>query len=158
MTSGLPNLLPITTKSRITLSQTPGLGRRVTELRERRGLLQRDLASRAGLSVSFLSEVENDHRTPGAEVLLRLADALGASLDYLLRGEDPRTEPTPLTIPPSLQEAAEQEHWSYTMTADLLRAQASVVAKRTPGSRGEHPIKQWIREDWLRLHEALFSQ
>lgn len=140
------------------MSQTPGLGRRIAELRSRRGLLQKDLADNAGVSISFLSEVENDRRTPGAEVLLRIADALGASLDYLVRGEAARPEPRPVTIPPSLQAAAEQEQWSYTLTADLLRAQASVVGRRTPGGRGEQKLKDWTKEDWIRLHSALFNQ
>lgn len=152
------NVLPTRTKSRGAVSQTSGLGRRIGELRTTRGLLQKDLAEQAGVSVSFLSEIENDRRTPGAEVLLKLADVLGASLDYLVRGEDSRPEPQPLTIPPSLQAAAEQEHWSYSLTADLLRAQASVVSRRTPGGRGEHKLKDWVKEDWIRLHGALFGQ
>jgi transcriptional regulator with XRE-family HTH domain len=134
------------------------LGRRIAELRSQRGLLQKDLADRADVSVSFLSEVENDRRTPGAELLLRIADSLGASLDYLVRGEEARPEPRPVTIPPSLQEAAEQEQWSYSLTADLLRAQASVVGRRTPGGRGEHKVKDWLKDDWIRLHTAQFDQ
>lgn len=138
------------------VTQTPGLGKRIAELRERRGLLQKELATAAGLSVSFLSEVENDRRAPGAEVLLRIADALGASLDYLVRGEAPPAELKPLTIPPALQEAAEEQYWSYAVTADLLRAQSSVLARRTPGSRGEHALKDWAKDDWIRLCHALF--
>lgn len=140
------------------MSQTPGLGRRIAELRSARSLLQKDLADQAGISVSFLSEVENDRRTPGAEALLKLADVLGASLDYLVRGEEARQEPKPVTIPPSLQAAAEQEQWSYSLTADLLRAQASVVGRRTPGGRGEQKLKDWTKDDWIRLHAALFEQ
>ena len=140
------------------MSQTPGLGRRIAELRSQRGLLQKDMADKAGVSVSFLSEVENDRRTPGAEVLLRIADALGALLDYLVRGEETRPEPRPVTIPPSLQEAAEQEQWSYSLTADLLRAQASVVGRRTPGGRGERDMKDWAKDDWIRLHAALLKR
>ena len=140
------------------MSQTPGLGRRVAELRKQQGLLQKDLAEKAGISVSFLSEVENDRRTPGAEILLKIADSLGASLDYLVRGKDARPEPKPLTIPPSLQAAAEQEYWSYSLTADLLRAQASVLGRRTPGGRGERKWEDWTKDDWIRLHAALFEQ
>lgn len=141
------------------MSQTPGLGRRIAELRDRRGLLQKDLAARAGLSVSFLSEVENDRRTPGAEVLLRIADTLGASLDYLVRGDDSRpAEPKPLTFPPALQDAAEERGWSYTATADLLRAQATVLARRTPDKRGGQEARDWTAEDWIRLHTALFGE
>ena len=140
------------------MSQTPGLGRRIAEQRERRGLLQKDLANQASLSVSFLSEVENERRTPGAEVLLRIGDVLGASLDYLVRGEELRPEPRPVTIPIALQEAAEQEHWTYAMTADLLRAQGSVLAKRTPDGRAERHLREWTKVDWIRLHQALFGR
>ena len=140
------------------MSQTAGLGSRIADLRTRKGILQKDLADQAGISVSFLSEVENDRRTPGAEVLLRVADALEASLDYLLRGEAERSEPRPLTIPASLQEAAEEQQWTYGATAALLRAQATVLARRTPTGRGEHRLRDWSKQDWIRLHTALFDE
>lgn len=119
---------------------------------------QKDLAEKAQVSVSFLSEVENNHRAPGSKVLLRIADALGASLDYLVRGEEARPEPEPLTFPPSLQEAAEQEQWSYGVTASLLRAQSSVRFKRTPDGRGKKPPREWEKEDWIRLHALLYEE
>jgi transcriptional regulator with XRE-family HTH domain len=121
-------------------------------------MLQKELADLAGISVGFLSEVENDHRTPGAEILLRIADVLGASLDYLLRGEETRPEPKPLTIPPSLHEAAEERQWSYSVTASLIRAQSAVMFRRTPTGRGEERPRDWTKEDWFRLHDALYEQ
>ena len=140
------------------LSKPTTLGGRVADLRARKGILQKNLADEAGISVGFLSEVENDHRTPGAEILLRVADALGASLDYLLRGEEARPEPKPLTIPTSLQEAAEERHWSYGVTASLLRAQSTVLFRRTPTGRGEERPRDWSKQDWFRLHEALYEE
>src|SRR5690606_6240472 len=134
------------------------LGERVADLRTRKGMLQKDLAEQAAVSVGFLSEVENDRRTPGAEVLLRIADALGASLDYLLRGEETRAEPKPLTIPPALQEAAEERNWSYSVTASLLRAQSAVLFRRTPTGRGEERPRDWSKEDWFRLYDALYEE
>lgn len=119
---------------------------------------QKDLAEKAQVSVSFLSEIENNHRTPGSEVLLRIADALGASLDYLVRGKDTRPEPEPLTFPPPLQEAAEQEQWSYGVTASLLRAHSSVRYKRTPDGQGRKPPREWEKEDWIRLHALLYEE
>lgn len=139
------------------MSDVATLGSRIADLRARRGLIQKDLADRAAVSVGFLSEVENDHRIPGAEVLLRIADALGASLDYLLRGEEPRPEPKPLTIPTSLQAAAEERHWSYQVTASLLRAHSAVLFRRTPTGRGEEKPRDWTKEDWFRLHSALYE-
>jgi len=140
------------------VSQTVGLGSRIADLRTQKGMLQKELAEQAGISVSFLSEVENGHRMPGAEALLRIADVLEASLDHLLRGETGRPEPKPLTIPPALQEAAEEQHWSYGATAALLRAQTTVLARRTPTGRGEHRVRDWTKEDWIRLHSALFAE
>lgn len=140
------------------MSNPKTLGERIADLRTRKGMLQKDLAERAAISVGFLSEVENDRRTPGAEVLLRIADALGASLDYLLRGEEARPEPKPLTIPPALQEAAEERNWSYSVTASLLRAQSAVLFRRTPTGRGEEQPRDWSKDDWFRLYEALYEE
>jgi transcriptional regulator with XRE-family HTH domain len=139
------------------VSTPSSLGGRVADLRARKGMLQKDLADQAGISVGFLSEVENGHRTPGAEVLLRIADVLGASLDYLLRGQDPKAEAKPVLIPPSLQEAAEERHWSYEVTASLLRAQGEVRFRRTPTGRGTERPRDWSKQDWIRLHDVLYE-
>ncbi len=139
------------------MSTPSSLGGRVADLRARKSLLQKDLADQAEISVGFLSEVENGHRTPGAEVLLRIADVLGASLDYLLRGHESKPETKPIVIPPSLQEAAREQDWSYQETASLLRAQAEVRFRRTPGGRGVERIRDWSRDDWIRLHQVLYE-
>ena len=67
---------------------TDAFGKRLAATRRQRRLTQTELARRATLSVAFLSELENGHREPGASSLLRLADALLVSLDYLLRGHE----------------------------------------------------------------------
>src|SRR5690606_10678174 len=65
------------------------LGERIQKLREMQGLSLAALARKAGVSTSYLWEVENGKRInlTGA-VLERLADALGCSVDYLLGRED----------------------------------------------------------------------
>lgn len=135
----------------------PGLGKRIAEIRDRRGLTQKELAEQADLSVSFLSEVENEHRDIGTEALLRIAHAIGASLDYLVKGTEPDSEESakPLLIPPSLHEAAQQRGWSYSVTATVLAAQQSVVARRTPTGRAERPAREWTPADWIKLHASL---
>jgi transcriptional regulator with XRE-family HTH domain len=53
-------------------------GRRLRELREARRWSQVDLASHAGLSIGYISKLENDlYRRPSADVFLRLAKAVG---------------------------------------------------------------------------------
>ncbi|MBW4329951.1 DUF2083 domain-containing protein [Stakelama sp. CBK3Z-3] len=50
-------------------------GHRVRALRKRLSISQRDLARRLGISVSYLSQIENDGRPVTAPVLLALAEA-----------------------------------------------------------------------------------
>src|SRR3954453_13987215 len=88
------------------------VGRRIAACREARGWTQKRLADESDLSVPFLSDVENDKRAIGSDGLLRLADALGASLDYLMKGTlDTSAVRTPLVIPHELAQAAEEHSW-----------------------------------------------
>ena len=60
-------------------------GRRLRELRERRGLKMRELARKARISPAFLSKVERGITTPPAERKLRaLAKALGEEPEVML--------------------------------------------------------------------------
>jgi transcriptional regulator with XRE-family HTH domain len=65
------------------------LGPRVKELRERRGLSQRELSEQLRISKSVLAEVEASIRAPTLNVLLLLATFFGVTLDSLL-GRDMR--------------------------------------------------------------------
>jgi transcriptional regulator with XRE-family HTH domain len=64
-----------------------GFGRRVKELRRARGWTKRELAERAQMHDSYVGKVENGtlRRPPSAEVIRRMADALGVSEGELLR-------------------------------------------------------------------------
>lgn len=134
------------------------LGGRIAALRERRGWTQRQLAEAAGLSPTFLSEIENDRRNVGAAILLRIADTLDASLDYLLRGEEDRPPlRRPVVVPPELSAAAEEQGWSYSQTVALLQARQVVMARRGGAPDDERPIRQWTREQWVQFHGRLFG-
>src|ERR1017187_6884843 len=82
----------------------PEVGKRIAEVRDERGLTQRQLADKAGLSIAFLSEIENGKRNLSSRKLLRIADELNVSTDYLLRGEHTTIEEQPITIPSELQD------------------------------------------------------
>src|SRR5947208_16959734 len=91
----------------------PTLGERIAECRDRLGWPQRVLADKAQLSVTFISEIENNRRAPGADALLRLAEALGVSLDYLVKWvAEASPDPRPLVIPAELAQAADKHGWS----------------------------------------------
>ena len=63
------------------------LGRRIRDERGRRGLSLEDLAERAGVSRSMLSDVERGSKLPTVLVLDRIATGLGTSIARLL-GEE----------------------------------------------------------------------
>lgn len=61
------------------------LGERLRGARHRAGLSLRALAEQVGVSAQAISKYERDLDTPGSAVLIRLAKALGVSVEYLLR-------------------------------------------------------------------------
>jgi len=60
------------------------LGENVRRLRKERGLSQEELAFRAGMKRSYLSDLERGTRNPTVHALGRLADALNTSATTLL--------------------------------------------------------------------------
>lgn len=65
-------------------------GPRILKLRKERGLSQKDLAQKIGISNSSLGNYENDLGVPPLNVAEDLADAFNVSLDYLVSGEKPK--------------------------------------------------------------------
>src|SRR6266480_888425 len=130
----------------------PTPGDRIREAREAKGWTQEDLAAKAGISKGFLSDVENNKRNVSAENALKIADALGVSLDFLMRGEQGREEAArePVRIPPELSQAAQELGLSYSETLTLLDAHEAVVARRS-----NQFIRRRTVEDWKRLREAI---
>jgi transcriptional regulator with XRE-family HTH domain len=60
------------------------IGRRVFDVRMRKGLSQKGLAERAGITSVFLSNIENAHNRASLATFLKLANGLGVSADALL--------------------------------------------------------------------------
>ena len=58
---------------------------RIKQARVRKGLSQRDLADRVGVSAMALSKYERGLMKPGSDVLLRLAKALDVNVGYFFR-------------------------------------------------------------------------
>ena len=56
----------------------------VRELRQRKKLTQTDVAQRAGISLTYVSEIERGVRNPTLAVIVRLARALDASPSQLV--------------------------------------------------------------------------
>ena len=119
------------------------LGLRIKKYREERGMTATQLADKADISKSYLSELEaapDDARGPSANVLYRIADALGVAMSDLLgRPIIPdRTHPRPA----SLIRFGEMYKVPETDLRMLERIQFRGEVPRTP-------------ERWLFIYQAI---
>src|SRR5687768_5898962 len=113
------------------------VGKRLRHVREQRSLTLDQLADKSGVSKSFLWGVEQDKTGISGERLMRVANVLGASLDFLLRGQ-PAPEsyrPPVIEIPAELSELAEELELTHRQTLALLEVNQSIVAHRSDKSR-----------------------
>lgn len=126
------------------------VGGRIRLVRTKRGWSLEQLADKAGISKSFLWEVERGSDI-GGERLLRVANALNASLDYLMRGQvsEDENKTSPVEIPAEVDELAKEAGLTYRQTLALMEIDRSVMAHRRDVRRTRD------REYWDRLYEAM---
>ena len=134
------------------MPQLDTVGQRINYIRTQMGLSLEALAERAGLSKSFLWEVEQDRSDISGRRLLQLADALNASVEFLLRGgaAPAEYEPPSVEVPRSLGELAEEEGLTYRQMMTILEIEHSIVARRGGVPRGTKG-----KEDWRSLYLAV---
>ena len=63
-------------------------GERLKEIREERGVSMSELARQMGTSQQNISRWEKGERVPSGETLIKLADFLNVSIDYLVGREN----------------------------------------------------------------------
>lgn len=63
------------------------VGKRIMERRKKLGLTQEALAEKGDLTTQFVSYAESGKRGSRPENLMKIASALGTSVDYLLTGD-----------------------------------------------------------------------
>jgi transcriptional regulator with XRE-family HTH domain len=128
------------------------VGERVKRIRQYLEWTQDRLAQESGLSKSFISEIENDKANMSGENLLRIANTLNTSLDYLMKGEpEPDSkQDRAVEIPPALSAMAEEQGLSYRSTVSLLKTQDAWLAKRSSKEK-----KTMSKEDWLAVYMVL---
>jgi transcriptional regulator with XRE-family HTH domain len=64
------------------------LGKRIEDLRRKRGLTSRELAAGVQVTSSLISQIEHDKTSPSLDTLRRIAKALRVPLTYLLLEDD----------------------------------------------------------------------
>ncbi len=67
---------------------TPTVGKTINRLRKQKQLTLDQLAGQCGVSKSMLSQIERNETNPTLAIVWRLADALGQTIDELIRGEE----------------------------------------------------------------------
>ena len=70
--------------AKTTLSSDEPFGQRLARLRRERGFTQVELGEKSGMIQALISDYERDKLRPYADVVVRLAVALGVSTDELL--------------------------------------------------------------------------
>ena len=126
-----------------------GLGRKLRELRESRGLSGRQVAQAVGISPTRYRDFEagfTHHRpehpaVPNRELVLKLARFLDFPADVLLRlGGHPVEEPTPPPVPSQLDVEAAEVVETYRnlpeRERDLLLAIVRTFRVKTRGQQG----------------------
>lgn len=68
-------------------------GLRVKEMRKHRHWTQKELANQVGIRFQLLNKYEGGQHIPPAETLIKLAETLDTTVDYLLTGNPIKEEP-----------------------------------------------------------------
>jgi transcriptional regulator with XRE-family HTH domain len=108
------------------------------------------LAERTSISKGFLSDAETGNRNVSSQNILKIANALNASLEYIMRGTETPHHPEPLTIPHELIQAARELNLSFPHTEALLLAHRSVVARRS-----NEGLRSPSVDDWKELYGTI---
>lgn len=131
------------------------VGERIKSRRDELDWTQDDLAGKAKISKSFLSDLENGKRNVGADKLLDIARALSLSLDYLMTGKNAKKKATEASekevqIPKALAEFAGDEGLSFRQAIALLEMQNQIIAHRSSTKKGDLE-----KVDWQKFYEAV---
>jgi len=133
--------------------ETVSLAKRLRQERNRAGLTLDQLADRAGISKTYLWELEQDKagaKKPSADILLRIAQALSITIADLMGLPSVRVDDENVIIPPSLIEFRDMmaEQMKQPITDEELR---DLAATRF---RGGQPR---TKEAWYQLYVTLRS-
>jgi transcriptional regulator with XRE-family HTH domain len=112
------------------------VGRQVRRWRTERGLTLARVAERSGLTVGYLSQIENDKATPSLGVLGQIADALDVSPAWFLMDDAPPPRVVRATERPiTLTDGGRIEHVDGRTSRDV----SVIEVTGSPGSRvGSH--------------------
>src|SRR5687767_14731127 len=132
------------------------LGERIKALRVERELQQRQLAEKAGLTPSMVSQIESGRLSPSLHTLGKIATALGVSIASLFESEARgRIQITRQKDYPVVSFDGSSETWSV-LGAGLFDGKIRAVASTLePRSRGVKTDKVLIKPGQMKLFYVL---
>jgi transcriptional regulator with XRE-family HTH domain len=132
------------------------LGARIKSLRLERELQQRQLAEKADLAPSMVSQIESGRLTPSLNTLRKIADALGVTIATLFDGQPAgRIQVSRLRDYPVVSFDGSTEQWSV-LGAGLFEGRIrAVVSTLAPRSRGVTTDKVVIKPGQMKLFYVL---
>jgi transcriptional regulator with XRE-family HTH domain len=132
------------------------LGERIRALRTERELQQRQLAEKAGLTPSLVSQIESGRLTPSLNTVRRLADALGVTIASLFDGQPAGSVVvTRKKDYPVVSFDGSSEKWTV-LGAGLFQGKIrAVVSTLGPRSRGVKTDKVVIKPGQMKLFYVL---
>jgi len=74
------------------------VGERIRHFRKEKGLSQEDLASLANLHATYIGQLERGEKNPTLNSMLKIADALGISLEQLFQAMEMNNESKDYTL------------------------------------------------------------
>ena len=86
------------------------IGQRLKKLRKKHQLTQQALADKVGLNYVQIGRYEVGRATPSSDALVRLAQALGTTTDYLMNGSQQEAASVQLTDKELLRQFQEVQH------------------------------------------------
>ena len=128
-------------------STHPGIGETLQRVRRERGLSLRTLASRAGFSPSFVSQVENGQTSPSIASLEKLAANLDLRLVDFFGELASSHEPTESTRRRQLESAWSRSSVEPVLPRDALqRLDALEITIASGGRSGKKPSPAWSEQ------------
>ena len=132
------------------------LGQRIKALRTERALQQRQLAEKAGLTPSLLSQIESGRLTPSLHTLGKLAGALGVSIASLFEATpNGRLHVTRRAQYPVVSFDGSSEKW-HVLGAGLFQGKIrAVISSLGPRSKGVKTDKVILDPGQMKLFYVL---
>lgn len=126
---------------------------RIRELREAKGMQQKELAIDLGVSQPTISDWESGRKVPSARSTQKLADYFNVSIDYLL-GKEEESEQAEVFSPERLQEAMGEmscEEFAKKFDGNAKVISSYLEGKRKPSKVTLHlmAIYLGVNPEWL---------